>query len=138
MPKPTKDSWKQIPNDYVQRWQFLDCVESIGGKHVLLQAPAHSGSWFYNYKNRYCIVLLAVVDARYNFVCVDVGAYDKQSDGSISSNSQFGKMLLDHTLRLPNLALFVFVGDEAFLLRHNLMRPFPGSGLPLDHQVFNY
>ena len=50
MPKPTKDSWKQIANDYAQRWQFPNCVRSIDGKHVFLQAPAHSGSLFYNYQ----------------------------------------------------------------------------------------
>ena len=33
---------------------------------------------------------------------------------------------------------FVFVGDEAFPLRRNLMRPFPGPHVPGERRVFNY
>jgi len=74
---------------------------------------------------------MAVVDAHYNFVVVDVGAYGKQSDGNVLANSTFGKLLnMDLALpppepitgtsepRLP----FVFVGDEAFPLLPNLLR----------------
>ena len=70
------------------------------------------------------IVLLAVVDANYNFVIVDVGAYGRQSDASVFANSAFGKMLKSNKLLLseekslprtmgPQM-LFIFVGDEAF------------------------
>jgi len=37
-------------------------------------------------KKTFSIVLLAVVDAQYNFVVADVGAYGRQSDGSILKN----------------------------------------------------
>ena len=70
------------------------------------------------------IVLLAVVDANYNFVIVDVGAYGRQSDASVFANSAFGKMLKSNKLLLseekslprtmgPQM-LFIFVGDEGF------------------------
>ena len=52
-------------------------------------------------KKKHSIVLLAVVDADYNFVVVDVGAYGRQSDASIFSNSSFGKMLKEEQLPLP-------------------------------------
>jgi len=46
---------------------------------------------FFNYKKTFSIVLLAVVDARYRFVMVDMGAYgNKQSDGYVLSNSKKG------------------------------------------------
>ena len=58
-------------------WNFPQCVGAINGKPVVVQAPPKSGSMYYNYKKRYSVVLMAVVDAHYNFVVVDVGAYGK-------------------------------------------------------------
>jgi hypothetical protein len=39
------------------------------GKHVVLQCPRNSASEYFNYKNASSIVLFALVDANYNFVC---------------------------------------------------------------------
>ncbi|KAL2102070.1 hypothetical protein ACEWY4_003831 [Coilia grayii] len=125
-----------------------NCLGSIDGKHVVIRATDNSGSLFYNYKGTYSVVLLAVVDAEYCFRVVDVGAYGRTSNGGVLANSNFGQKLQDGTLGLPQDALlpgaehlgpqpFVFVADEAFPLRRNLLRPFPGrqSG---SHRVFNY
>ena len=117
MPTPTAEFWKQVAAKYESYWQFPNCVGSIDGKHILMQAPPHSGS-------TYSVVLLAVVDARYKFVVVDVGAQGKHSDGHVFSNSTFGKRLKNGSLNLPSPAYlpgttttspFVFVADEAFL-----------------------
>ena len=79
MPTPTAKFWKQVESHR----QFPICVGSIDGKHILIQAPSRSGSMYFNYKKTYSVVLLAVVDARYNFVVVDVGAQSKHSDGHV-------------------------------------------------------
>ncbi|KAA8582386.1 hypothetical protein FQN60_009126, partial [Etheostoma spectabile] len=71
------------------------------------------------------------------------------SDGGVLANSTFGRALLDGTVGLPQDALLpgaehlgpqphVFVADEAFPLRHNLMRPFPGSNHSGRRRVFNF
>ncbi|KAM3621251.1 uncharacterized protein V6R79_008446 [Siganus canaliculatus] len=97
----------------------------------------------------FSIVLLAVVDARYCFRVIDVGGYGRTSDGGILANSAFGQALRSGTLQLPTDRLLpgadhrgpqphVFVADEAFPLRRNLMRPFPGRTLARDRRVFNY
>lgn len=130
-------------------WQFPNCAGAIDKKHIVLQAPGLSGSQFYNYKNAHSIVLLAVVDAQYRFTYVNIGAYRRQSDGNVFKNSSLGKSLAKKTLNLPpakclpqstsNKTLpYVFVGDEAFPLMKNLMRPFPGRNLQLDKTIFNY
>ncbi|KAI2660985.1 hypothetical protein H4Q32_027579 [Labeo rohita] len=118
MPVPTTEDWRDIASELHHRWNFPNCFGSIDGKHVVIQAPNNSGSLFYNYKGTFSIVLLAVVDAKYSFRIIDVGSYGKTSDGGTLANSPFGN-------------------DEAFPLRRDLMRPFPGTTVPSRHRVFN-
>lgn len=144
---PTENEWISVADNFFRIWNFPNCLGSIDGKHVMLQAPAQSGSLFFNYKKHFSLVLLAVCDATYQFTMVDIGAYGSQSDGSVLANSTFGKQLLSNTLKLPpqrplpngNISLpFVFLGDEAFPLKVNLMRPFPGCGLDFSKRIYNY
>jgi len=53
------------------------------GKHVRIIAPPHSGSQYYNYKGYLSIIMLALVDAHYKFIHVDVGAYGADSDARV-------------------------------------------------------
>lgn len=149
MPVPTTEDWRSIATDFLHRWNFPNCLGSIDGKHVVIKAPDNSGSLFFNYKGTYSVVLLAVVDAQYCFRVVDVGSYGRTSDGGALANSTFGQALRDGTLGLPQDALLpsaehlgpqphVFVADEAFPLRRDLMRPFPGHNLSSRQRIFNY
>lgn len=147
LPIPTEDTWKSIANDFQSLWNFPNCVGALDGKHITIQAPANSGSLFFNYKKTFSIVLMALVDANYNFIAVDVGACGKNSDGGIFANSNLGKRLQQGTLGIPgNSSLpgtsiatpHVIVGDEAFPLKTYLMRPYPGNSLNDDKRIFNY
>ncbi|CAG7732729.1 unnamed protein product, partial [Allacma fusca] len=89
---------------------------------------------YYNYKGYFSVVLLAVCDANYKFVLTNCGASGSESDGGIFRRSEIGKRVLNHTLDLPapdridginTLMPYCFVGDEAFPLLKNLMRPYP-------------
>ncbi len=149
MPVPTTEDWRSIATDFLHRWNFPNCLGSIDGKHVVIRAPDNSGSLFFYYKGTYSVVLLAVVDAQYCFRVVYVGSYGRTSDGGALANSTFGQALRDGTLGLPQDALLpgaehlgpqphVFVADEAFPLRQDLMWPFPGHNLSGRQRVFNY
>lgn len=149
MPVPTREDWREIAEGFRRRWNFPNCLGAIDGKHVVIQAPRKSGSMFWNYKGSHSIVLLAIVDAEYCFRMVDVGGYGRNSDGGTLSNSAFGEALRDGKLDLPEDQLIpgaegrgemphVFVGDEAFPLRRNLLRPFPGKDLTRERRIFNY
>jgi len=129
--------------------ELSKCLGALGGKHVEIFAPPNSGSQFYKYKRTFSIVLMALVDANYKFIAIDVGSYGKNSDGEIFTNSSFGKALEKNKLNVPkdrNLpgtqspAPSVIVGDEAFPLKSYLLRPYPGSTIngDIEKQVFNY
>lgn len=77
---------------------------------------------------------MAIVDANYKFICVDIGAYGKNSDGGIFSNSTIGKAPAANTMNVPKdkylpgteiLMPHVIIGDEAFPLKTYLMRAYP-------------
>ena len=148
MPIPNLEKWRQIAMDFESFWQFPNCHGAIDGKHINIEAPANTGSLYFNYKKNFSVVLMAVVDASYKFVLVDIGAYGRQGDANVFARSTFGKRLLAGDMQLsPSKRLPgegsptvppVFVGDEAFPLRTNLMRPYPGTGLTLGKKIFNY
>jgi hypothetical protein len=86
---------------------------ALDGKHITIEAPSNCGSLYFNYKKTFSIVLLALVDAQYNVIAVDVGAYGKKSDGGISGNSNLGKALQLGTLPIPGNAALPDTSIEA-------------------------
>ena len=98
----------------------------MDGKHVLIRPPPNSGSYYYNYKHSFSIVLLAVVDANYKFVYVDVGCNGRVSDGGVFRNSNLFAALEGNSLNIPppepltqqdfNLP-YMLVADAAFPLK---------------------
>ena len=112
-----------------------------------MQAPSNSGSSFFNYKRTHSIVLMAVRDAYYRFILIDIGDAGRHSDGGVFSNSTFGKAVIEGNVPLPpDCSLpstsqpdvpYVIVGDATFLLNINLMRPYPGRNLSEPHAIFN-
>lgn len=145
---PTPDKWTQIANGFLNQWNIPNCVGSFDGKHVHLQAPANSGSYYYNYKNYHSIVLMAACDYNYKFTLIDVGANSSASDESIFATSEIGQALKYENLGVPQGRIqlpgsdkstpYFFIGDQAFPLMKNFMRPFAGRRLEEKKEIFNY
>lgn len=147
MPELTEERWKNIADGFKLRSHFPNCLGAVDGKHIRIFKPSNSGSSHYNYKNYFSIILLAVCDSDYKFTFVDIGAYGRHSDSTIFEESPLCQKLLNGTLNIPepkpiangSRALpYVFVGDEAFSLTSNLLRPYPGKNLLPKNRVFNY
>ena len=66
---------------------FPNCISGLDGKHIRLVQPDGRGSLYHNYKSFFSTVLLAVCDANYLFIYVDMGAYGKSRDADIFINS---------------------------------------------------
>ncbi|XP_017467698.1 PREDICTED: uncharacterized protein LOC108360066 [Rhagoletis zephyria] len=130
--KPNVRELRNIADRFYAKTGMPHCLGAIDGKHVNIVRPINSGSLFFNYKKTFSIVLLATCDSNYTFTYVDVGALGSQSDGGVLSKSAFGKMILRAELDIPSQdylpgsninSPYFFVGDSAFPLKPNLMRP---------------
>ena len=149
MPVPTQEMWKDVATGFAEIWDFPTCLGSIDGKHIRIACPDNSGSLFFNYKQYFSQVLLAVADSQACFIWVDVGDYGRNSDAGVFTHSSFGGALHGNLLNIPTSSdviretgatslPYVFVGDEAFPLKPQLMRPYPRRSLDKEKRVFNY
>lgn len=96
----TEKRWKEIAEGFEKYSQFPNCLGAIDGKHVRIRKSRMSGSLFYNYKNFFSIVLLAIVDAKYNFIYIDVGAFGKESDSTVFERSNLYEKLENNDLHI--------------------------------------
>lgn len=149
IPTPTVATLEENAKRYFQRWNYPNCVGAIDGKHVRIVCPSNTGSAHFNYKDFFSIVLLAVVDADYKYIAIDVGAYGREGDSGIFHRSTFGKSIYVGTFQFPTpknipetniLSNHVIVGDEAFTLHPNVMRSYPRKQALTDRKkaVYNY
>lgn len=148
IPTFTEEKWLEIASRFEVQANFPNCIGAIDGKHIRIVKPEMSGSLYFNYKHFYSVVLLAVADSNYQFLYVDIGSYGKNSDSSIFQSSDFNRGLVNNTLNIPRgkqlpgtggpSMPYVFVGDEAFGLSQNILRPYAGKFLSHKKRVFNY
>ncbi|KAG1684829.1 hypothetical protein GQR58_009292 [Nymphon striatum] len=102
-------------------------------KHIRVQAARSTGFKNFNYKGYFSSVLLAMCDSRYCFTVVDRSP-GRSSDGAIFADSVMASTVL---LKVPEPTTVtgigtmphVIVGDAAFPLKENIMRPYPGQNL---------
>lgn len=148
IPELSKEKWESITSDFEKFANFPHCLGAVDGKHIRIVCPAKSGSMYYNYKEYYSVVLMAVADSKYRFVYVDIGSFGKDCDSSVFKQSSLWKLIETNTLQLPDEKClpgiespkipYFFVGDEAFGLHEHLLRPYGGTHLSLEKRIFNY
>jgi len=55
----------------------------MDGKHIVIGCPSESGSEYYNYKTDYSVILLAIVDANFKFIYIDVRTNGRLNDALV-------------------------------------------------------
>jgi hypothetical protein len=78
--KNSSSEWERIAHGFEKKWNFPQCIGALDGKQVRIKPPANSGSTFYNYKNTFSIVLMALVDVDHRFEYCDIGCNGRVSD----------------------------------------------------------
>ncbi|KAJ8873947.1 hypothetical protein PR048_024786 [Dryococelus australis] len=133
MPEPAEDMWLDISNKFWSKMNVPNCVGSVDEKHVRCINPVRGGSNLFNYKKFFSVILIAVADSNLRVVAIGVGAYGKEGDCTFKFTI---------TRCLPNTRgnpqPFIMVGDKAFKLSTNLLRPYPAYELDERKRVFNH
>jgi hypothetical protein len=139
-----KEEWLKVAEEFEMRWQIVNCGRALDGEHVRIVPPSGSGALFYNYKQFYSTILMALVNANYEIIYVDLRKNGHMSDAGVIEYTTFYQCLSKGTLNLPennetceNLN-FVFISDEAFALHKHLLKPHSQQDLNYDRPVFNY
>lgn len=100
--------------------------------------PQHSGSEYFNYEHYHYIVLLAICDANYRFINIDVGCYVKSSDSKIKQCSTWMNKIWQGGYNFHNqyrcvtteyVYLHIRLLEMKALLSEHLQRPYAGINL---------
>lgn len=92
-------------------------------------------------------MLLALVDANYKFLYVDVGTNGRISDGGVFRKCSLFRAMASNKLNFPEEKPLpgeitpmphVIIGDAAFPLMKNILKPFPFRNMSWDQRIFNY
>ncbi len=129
----TVAQFRPVAQMFSDRWQFHHAIGALDGKHVAIQCPKNGGSLYFNYKKFHSKILMALVDADYKFLWVDVGANGSASDAQVFNDSQLKEAIEDGTMKFPEddalpgddrpMPYFI-IGDDAFALRTWMMKPY--------------
>jgi hypothetical protein len=93
--------WEEIAEGFETKLNFPLCIGALDGKHIRIKPPANSGSAYYNYKNTFSIVLMALMNADYRFIYCDVGCNGRMSDGGVFAECSLNAALNNHIVNLP-------------------------------------
>ncbi|XP_056419330.1 uncharacterized protein LOC130360787 [Hyla sarda] len=91
---------------------------------------------------------MTIADAQYRFIAVDIGAYGRTNDYRVFKTSAMGRRIYAGEMGLPEPRAFpgtdgppmpfVFIGDKAFQMCANLLKPYSSRGLDHRQRIYNY
>ena len=141
------EDWKDIADEFQTYWNFPNVMGAIDGKHIPIVCPKNAGSAYFNYKKFHSIILIAVVDAKYRFRCVSVGANGACSDLQVFNATNMKKKIDRQEFEWPEPTTlpnddeplpYFFLADDAFALDQWLMKPYSRHNMSVEDRIFNY
>ncbi|XP_064121773.1 uncharacterized protein LOC135226264 [Macrobrachium nipponense] len=143
----TPEEWNDVAKRFASKWNCFNCVEALDGKHIAIKKPEGGGSLYFNYKKFYSIVLMALSDAKYKFLFVDIGAEGGAGDGGTWQKCKLARAITNNRAGLPqdrNLLNydepipFHIVADDAFALNTWLMKPYSHQPQDSTERIYSY
>ena len=144
----TPEEWKEVANEFRRKWNYHHCCGALDGKHVPIKKPDHQGTLYYNYKKFHSIILMALADAKYRFLYVDVGAEGGAGDAGTWIKSTLCRGIEKEKVGFPTTDLHLphdnqdipyhIIGDDAFALKTWLMKPYAHLSQVHHERIFNY
>ncbi|CAN7977091.1 unnamed protein product, partial [Ixodes persulcatus] len=112
----------QVGSHFERKWRLPGVVGAVDGCRVPTKAPKEEQSAFYNRKEFYSVVLQGCCDSSMMFTHMHVGSPVRMNDARIFTNSGWDDILsaLPEDLHI--------LGDSAYPLKVNLMRPYKNNG----------
>lgn len=121
--------------------KFPRCVGILEGKHIVVQCPNTKIQKYNtveqsNFKRKYKMEILALVDSDYRFIFADIADPGSISPVGVFQNSSFWQNIESDTLNLPsdtplpgreNNVPYVFLSSGPFPSYKHILRPFPGK-----------
>ncbi|XP_049540798.1 uncharacterized protein LOC125954470 [Anopheles darlingi] len=138
MPSTTPE-WLQIADEFEQEWNFPHAIGAIDGKQVVLRPQRK--------KPTYSIVLLAIVDANYNFIYANIECQETDGDLLASTALERRRAHWELSIPLPRILRvpysvevpYMFLGDESVALSELCLIPYSKVPLRQRHErTFNY
>ncbi len=143
----TQAEWKAIADRFSTRWNFHHTLGALDGKHVRIRNPPKGASEYFNYKRYFSIIMMALVDADYRFIYLDIGQPGANSDAGIFNRGKLFHAFQNQLVDIPPPEIlpnddqpmpYFLIADEAFGLRTWLQKPYPQFEIPPAERLFNY
>lgn len=90
---------------------------------------------------------MATANANCEFIYYNVGTNGRVSDGGVLNHTKFYEKLINNNLKIPEptqlplsnrVIEYVFVSNEAFAIRSDLIKPYNRDSLNKERRIFNY
>ena len=83
----SEQEWLEISKKFETRWNYPHALGAIDGKHVTIRKPSNDGSYHYNYKHMYSIILSPIAGPEYECLYADVGCNGRVNDSGVWNKS---------------------------------------------------